>query len=91
MTVDISAHSTWSVRIDGIRERAKDQLTGLGLSDEKQRALVRHTLALITDTNAKIGNKLRMADQYTRPMPLTLWSEKFDESRSPINLGNRYI
>lgn len=86
MTVDISAHSIWSERIDRIRERSKNQLASIGLSDKEQRRLTRLVLVLISDTNAKIGDSLRSADQYTRPMPQTLWSEKFDESRSSINL-----
>ena len=86
MTIDISAHSIWSERIDRIRERSKNQLTSLGLSDDEQHQLIRRTHILINDTDAKIGRELRTAEQYTRPMPNTLWSEKFDESRSPINL-----
>ena len=86
MTMDISAHSIWSERIDSIRERSISQLTNLGLSDKEQRRLLRQTYALINDTDAKIGCELRTADQYTRPMPKTLWSEKFDQSRSPINI-----
>ena len=86
MAYSINAHSIWSDRIDRIRERAKAQLSSLGLPEKQQRLLTHRTLILITDTKAKISDRARSADQYTRPMPRTLWSEKFDESKSAINL-----
>jgi len=86
VSVWIDAHSIWSDRIDRIRERAKAQLSSLELPEKQQRLLTRRTLTLITDTKAKISDRARSADQYTRPMPRTLWSEKFDENKSAINL-----
>ena len=86
MSISIDNHSIWSDRIDRIRERAKAKLSSLGLPEKQQLLLTRRTIILITDTKARISDRARSTRQYTRSMPRTLWSEKFDESKSAINL-----